>query len=149
MTLNMCNGNTFRETLLLVLCVLLLTSTMAAIPAYATDNPPPTNNQPTEVPTVKKIISSMEFWMSAMVLLFGLLVFLLEYLVLTKNNLEITSYNILSIFSITLIVIGTMFLLTSAYSVRQIAPAMGLFGTIAGYLLGRGSIKKGPTASDE
>lgn len=149
MTLNMCNGNTFRETLLLVLSVLLLTSTMAAIPAYATDNPPPTNIQPTEVPTVKKIISSMEFWMSAMVLLFGLLVFLLEYLVLTKNNLEITSYNILSIFSITLIVIGTMFLLTSAYSVRQIAPAMGLFGTIAGYLLGRGSIKKGPTASDE
>lgn len=149
MTLNMCNGNKFRETLLLVLSVLLLTGTMTAIPAYATDNPPPTNNQPTEVPTVKKIISSMEFWMSAMVLLFGLLVFLLEYLVLTKNNLKITSYNILSIFSITLIVIGTMFLLTSAYSVRQIAPAMGLFGTIAGYLLGRGSIKKGPTAADE
>ena len=91
----------------------------------------------------------MEFWMSAMVLFFGLVVFLLEYLVLTKNDITITSYNILSIFSITLIVIGTMFLLTSAYSVRQIAPAMGLFGTIAGYLLGRGSIKKGPTASGE
>jgi small-conductance mechanosensitive channel len=149
MTSNKISGYTFRESLLLVLCAVTLTSAVPAIPAHATDNPPPITDEPTEVPTTKKIISSMEFWMSAMVLFFGLIVFLLEYLVLTKNNLAITSYNILSIFSITLIVIGTLFLLTSAYSVRQIAPAMGLFGTIAGYLLGRGSTKKGPAASDE
>jgi heme/copper-type cytochrome/quinol oxidase subunit 3 len=116
--------------------------------SHATENLPLEVTEPTEVPTVKKIISSMEFWMSAMVLLFGLLVFLFEYLVLTKNHVKITSYNILSIFSITLIVIGTMFLLTSAYSVRQIAPAMGLFGTIAGYLLGRGSVKKSPPEAE-
>ena len=133
-----------RRGFLLLLSIMMVVCPIAAADGHATENLPPDVAEPTEVPTVKKIISSMEFWMSAMVLLFGLLVFLFEYLVLTKNHVKITSYNILSIFSITLIVIGTMFLLTSAYSVRQIAPAMGLFGTIAGYLLGRGSVKKSP-----
>ena len=136
------------NSILLLLFVLMVLGPIGVLESHATENLPPEVTEPTEVPTVKKIISSMEFWMSAMVLLFGLLVFLFEYLVLTKNHVKITSYNILSIFSITLIVIGTMFLLTSAYSVRQIAPAMGLFGTIAGYLLGRGSVKKSPPEAE-
>jgi hypothetical protein len=40
-------------------------------------------------------------------------------------------------FAITLIIIGTMVLICAGYSNDQIAPAMGLFGTVAGYLLGR------------
>ena len=38
---------------------------------------------------------------------------------------------------ITLIIISTLFLITAGYSNDQIAPAIGLLGTIAGYLLGR------------
>jgi hypothetical protein len=40
-------------------------------------------------------------------------------------------------YAITLIIIGTMVLICAGYSNDQIAPAMGLFGTLAGYLLGR------------
>ena len=40
-------------------------------------------------------------------------------------------------YTITLIITGTMVLICAGYSNDQIAPAMGLFGTIAGYLLGR------------
>ena len=39
---------------------------------------------------------------------------------------------------LTMIVTGTMFLICAGYTNDQIAPAIGLFGTIAGYLLGRG-----------
>ncbi len=39
--------------------------------------------------------------------------------------------------TITLIIISTLFLITAGYSNNQIAPAVGLLGTIAGYLLGR------------
>lgn len=40
-------------------------------------------------------------------------------------------------YAIVLIIVGTMLLICAGYSNDQIAPAMGLFGTIAGYLLGR------------
>lgn len=40
-------------------------------------------------------------------------------------------------YALILILIGTMVLICAGYSNDQIAPAMGLFGTVAGYLLGR------------
>jgi hypothetical protein len=40
-------------------------------------------------------------------------------------------------YGIVLIIVGTMVLICAGYSNDQIAPAMGLFGTLAGYLLGR------------
>ena len=39
--------------------------------------------------------------------------------------------------AVTLIVISTLFIITAGFDSEQIAPAMGLFGTIAGYILGR------------
>jgi hypothetical protein len=38
---------------------------------------------------------------------------------------------------VTLIIIGTLFFITAGFDSTQIAPALGLFGTIAGYLLGK------------
>ncbi len=40
-------------------------------------------------------------------------------------------------FGVVLIIMGTLFVIAAGYSSVQIAPALGLFGTIAGYLLGR------------
>jgi hypothetical protein len=40
-------------------------------------------------------------------------------------------------FIIIIIVIGTLALITTGFSSDQIAPAAGLFGTLAGYLVGR------------
>ena len=44
---------------------------------------------------------------------------------------------ILQLLSINLIVTGTLFLISAGFSAEQIAPGLGLFGTIAGYVLGR------------
>lgn len=38
---------------------------------------------------------------------------------------------------LTLVVTAGLFLITAGYSETQIAPMMGLLGTIAGYLLGK------------
>lgn len=40
-------------------------------------------------------------------------------------------------YALVLIIVGTMVLICAGYSNDQIAPAVGLFGTIAGYLIGR------------
>jgi hypothetical protein len=39
------------------------------------------------------------------------------------------------------IIIAAIFLVVAGYSDRQVAPAMGLLGTIAGYLLGRRDVQ--------
>jgi hypothetical protein len=46
--------------------------------------------------------------------------------------------------ALVLIVNGTLFLVTAGYNAEQITPALGLLGTVAGYMLGRGDreIKK-------
>ena len=49
--------------------------------------------------------------------------------------------------AVTLIVVSSLFIITAGYSSEQIAPAMGLFGTIAGYLLGRYQETKGDEVS--
>ena len=72
--------------------------------------------------------------MSATVLVFGLLVILLAtYLIKAGKNTEA----VLRIFGTILIVMVAVFLVVAGYTDTQIAPVMGLLGTIAGYLLGK------------
>jgi len=68
-----------------------------------------------------------------------MLVFLVEIALvkLTKFQPEQT----IKLLAVTLIVISTLFIITAGFDSEQIAPAMGLFGTIAGYMLGRNSGK--------
>ena len=71
---------------------------------------------------------------SAAVLAFGLVVILLAtYLIQSGKNTEA----ILRIFGTILIVLVAVFLVVAGYTDTQIAPVMGLLGTIAGYLLGK------------
>ena len=72
--------------------------------------------------------------MSSIVLLFGLLVILLAtYLIRSGKNTEA----VLRIFGTILIVVMAVFFVVAGYTDTQIAPVMGLLGTIAGYLLGK------------
>jgi hypothetical protein len=72
--------------------------------------------------------------MSSIVLLFGLLVILLAtYLVRSGQNTE----SVLRIFGTILIIMVSVFLVVAGYNDTQIAPVMGLLGTIVGYLLGK------------
>ena len=82
-------------------------------------------------------MSSLEFKLSLWVLIFGMVVLVLEVILIRLINFP--SETALKFIIITLIVTATLFLITAGYSNDQIAPAVGLLGTIAGYLLGRGT----------
>jgi hypothetical protein len=92
--------------------------------------------EPESTDTATKLpLSRLEFSLSIIVLSFGLIVILLEiFLIKTK---KIGSEDTIKFITITLIITSTLFLITAGYDNDQIAPAVGLLGTIAGYLLGR------------
>lgn len=80
-------------------------------------------------------LSSYEFYLSMIVIGFGLLALLIEFILIIKKR--ISQENTIKFVVITLIITSILFLITAGYSNDQIAPAMGLLGTIAGYLLGK------------
>lgn len=81
---------------------------------------------------------------SAALLVFGVVVLLLAtYLIKVGKSSEA----VLRIFGTILIIVIAVFLVVAGYSDTQIAPVMGLLGTIAGYLLGKESKEKPPTPS--
>lgn len=51
-------------------------------------------------------------------------------------------------FGTILVVIGAVFLIVAGYSEKQIAPVIGLLGTIAGYILGKDSRGNPETRTD-
>jgi hypothetical protein len=82
------------------------------------------------------LLSNKEFWLTTFMLVFGLVIILIEYM-LVRNRMNEKIEDFSKFFVLTLIIIGTLVLIGSGLSNDQIAPAVGLFGTIAGYLLGR------------
>jgi hypothetical protein len=107
-------------------------------------NPPPSTAELAAPTGGKLILSQYEFYLSAEVLIFGFAVLLAEFLLLRKA--KITAEEALRVYAVSLIIIGTLFAITAGFDSNQIAPAMGLFGTIAGYLLGK---RVPPKGSDE
>jgi hypothetical protein len=69
------------------------------------------------------------------VMIFGVFVVVLEYRLLSRTKAAPT--DIIRVLAVTLILVGSLFLITAGYSNNQISPVSGLFGTIAGYLLGK------------
>jgi uncharacterized membrane protein YfcA len=72
--------------------------------------------------------------MGAGVFLFGVLLFAMVSVLVWKNK---SVDSLLRIFGILLIILAAVFLMVAGYSDQQVAPVMGLLGTIAGYLLSR------------
>jgi hypothetical protein len=76
---------------------------------------------------------------SAVVLLFGLIVLLLAtYLI----GIGKSSESVLRVFGTVLIIVIAVFLVVAGYTSDQIAPVMGLLGTVAGYLLAKDSMPR-------
>lgn len=73
---------------------------------------------------------------SASVLLFGLVICILITYLITKGK---SADNVLKALGTVLIIVAALFLVVAGYDDKQIAPVMGLLGTIAGYLLGKDS----------
>ena len=76
---------------------------------------------------------------SVTVLVFGMFVLLLAaYLIRIGKSSE----SVLRIFGTVLIIVISVFLVVAGYTSTQIAPVMGLLGTIVGYLLGKEAATK-------
>lgn len=84
---------------------------------------------------VPSILSQRELLLSGIAMLFGFVVLLIEYRLLRSVGAD--GDQVLKVVVVTIILVATMFIITAGYSSDQIAPAIGLFGTIAGYVLGR------------
>src|ERR1700716_1769398 len=95
---------------------------------------------PSTVPEPKAAITSgvmgylgtWEFLLSCEILIFGLLVLVLLYVLLKSRRAS--PDDILRTFAVTLVIIGSLFSMTAGFSSAQIAPVIGLFGTIVGYI---------------
>ena len=73
---------------------------------------------------------------SSAVLVFGLVVIAFATRALSRG---IKIDQVLRLFGMLTIIIMAVFLIVAGYGNEQIAPALGLLGTVAGYLLGRSS----------
>lgn len=74
--------------------------------------------------------------MSAALLIFGVIVLAMATAVIRSGK---KTDAVIKVFGTVLIVIVSVFLVVAGYSETQIAPVMGLLGTIAGYILGKDS----------
>ncbi len=106
-----------------------VSTSLAQNPPPADVNTPPFNAD--ELPTR----TSQEIWLSLGVLLFGLAVVVGQIYLLQRRQEPLSEA--MKYLSVTLIIVGSLFLVTAGYGNTQIAPIIGLLGTVAGYLLGR------------
>ncbi len=131
-----------KTNIIILLCLLatsllaqpeVVETTVANTPPTATTaegvNLPPVNTD--LVPTK----SSQEVWLSLGVLLFGMVVVLAQAFIINRREEPLSQS--LKYLSVSLINVGALFLVTAGYGNSQIAPIIGLLGTVAGYLLGR------------
>jgi hypothetical protein len=108
----------------------------ATPPPYLTPHPPAARSVPAE----DGILSSKEFYVTALIAGVFLLSLIMQFALLWRvRNLK--AEDALRPFSVVLIIMGTLLAITAGFSAAQIAPALGIFGTIAGYLLGRSGQK--------
>lgn len=92
----------------------------------------------TQSPAGERTWTSIEIVLSVAILVFGALVFALQTFLMVKLKLDWTPNSLLRFNGLTLIIVAGILLVTAGYSDQQMAPVIGLLGTIAGYLLGSG-----------
>lgn len=98
-------------------------------------NSPPPGIDAKAPPASGRFLSSAEGELALVVIGLGVLVILALSIILKAK--DASADDAIRAFAITLIIVGTLVLICAGYSNDQIAPAIGLFGTLAGYLLGR------------
>lgn len=82
--------------------------------------------------------------MSSVVLIFGVVVIAICAALMRSSRPSPEA--ILRVFGTVLIITGALFLVVAGYTDKQMAPVMGLLGTLAGYLLGKGGSDEPPSA---
>jgi hypothetical protein len=80
------------------------------------------------------LFSVGELQLTLVILFFGVLSLAIFYLLVRS---QLATPFLMRAYVVIILVFGTLLIVSSAYSTEQIAPIVGFFGTIAGYLLGR------------
>ena len=102
------------------------------------------------MPTTGVSLTGMEVYVAILTLAFGAFsLSLLSYVAIKSEAIANSDFR--RYFLVIVLVTGTLLLVATGYDDRQIAPVIGFFGTIVGYILGRSnsSRDKGPTADDK
>jgi VIT1/CCC1 family predicted Fe2+/Mn2+ transporter len=93
--------------------------------------------------TTHQTVATSQWWtaesamtISAIVLAFGVFIIVIAALMIKWGS---TAESTLRVVGTLVILIAAVFLVVAGYSDKQIAPVMGLLGTVAGYLLGKSS----------
>jgi hypothetical protein len=81
-----------------------------------------------------------EIKLTIVIFVFGLLALGIYYFLLKSDR---STPDALRLYVIMILVFGTLLVVSSSYSTDQIAPVVGFFGTIAGYLVGKSDRKDG------
>ena len=99
--------------------------------------PPTTLTAAQALPQVQagSLFADKNLQLTLIVLCFGLLALVLLYLMVRHERAG--SFE-LRIFIITILVFGSLLILSAGFGGDQLGPVIGFFGTIAGYILGRG-----------
>jgi hypothetical protein len=95
-------------------------------------NPP----GPASAPIDSDYLSSKEYRLAILISAVCFVTLVMLFFLL-RGVPKLRAEDSLRTFGVALIIMGTLFFVTAGFSAEQIAPAIGLFGTIAGYLLGR------------
>jgi len=129
---------------------LLLTSAVSEANDTVANRVPPniakSINLPPLEPPIKQasrnehLFADSELRLAYAVLGFGIIILMVQYFLIWNTKSDINSA--LKMSTVTLVIISTLFVISAGFDSEQIAPAMGLFGTIAGYLLGRETVNK-------
>ncbi|HKU76751.1 MAG TPA: hypothetical protein VJR02_22770 [Pyrinomonadaceae bacterium] len=91
---------------------------------------------PGEISVGNRYLSSKEFLLAILVTAMLFITLLLQFALLRKIQ-RLKPEDTLRSFGLTLVIVGTVFFIVAGFDSEQIAPAIGLFGTIAGYMLGK------------
>ena len=91
---------------------------------------------PGEMVAGGRYLSSKEFLLALLVTAMLIISLSLQFVLLGKME-RLKAEDMLRSFGLTLVIMGTVFFIVAGFDSEQIAPAIGLFGTIAGYMLGR------------
>jgi hydrogenase/urease accessory protein HupE len=84
---------------------------------------------------VGTFFSTQEMDFTLLVMGFGIVAFFVFWLIARDAR---STPLVLRLYVIMVLAIGTLIVVSSSYSTSQIAPVVGFFGTVAGYLLGKG-----------
>ena len=105
-----------------------------------TDGQPPPFAEATGVQEVGTFMDDLEFWNSVVVIVFGLIIIGIVLFKFRVKDMDADS--LIRLFTLTLVIIASMYLIAAGWDNQQTAPAFGILGTVAGYLLGKEHSKK-------